>query len=63
MLKDITVASTDGVFGGAPPQIYDMTGRRVRGPVEQLATGVYILKWGKVTKKGLALLGTHPQFL
>lgn len=51
MLKDITVASTDGVFGGSPPHIYDMTGRRVRGPVDQLSTGIYILRWGKVTKK------------
>lgn len=51
MIKDLTVASTEGIFGGGPPQIYDITGRKVRGPVDQLASGVYILKWGKVTKK------------
>jgi hypothetical protein len=51
MLKDLTVISSDGVFGGGPPQIFDMTGRQVRGPVDELATGVYILKWGRATKK------------
>jgi hypothetical protein len=28
-----------------------MAGRRVRGDIDQLVTGVYILKWGSVTKK------------
>ena len=51
VLKDITVASSGGAFGGAPPYIYDMTGRQVRGPVDQLSTGIYILRWGRVTKK------------
>ena len=51
MLKDLTVASNSGVFGGGPPQIFDMTGRRVEGPIDTLATGVYILRWGRVTKK------------
>ena len=51
MLKDLTVASSGGVFGGGPPQVFDMTGRQVRRPIEELATGVYILKWGRVTKK------------
>ena len=51
MLKDLTVASSGGIFGGSPPHIFDMTGRQVRGPVDQLATGVYILRWGRVTKK------------
>jgi hypothetical protein len=51
MLKDLTVASSNNIFGGGPPQIYDITGRQVRGPVDNLATGVYVLKWGRVTKK------------
>ena len=51
MLKDLTVASSGGIFGGGPPQVFDMTGRQVRRPVEELAAGVYILKWGRVTKK------------
>lgn len=50
MLKDLTVAS-GGIFGGAPPQIFDIAGRQVKGPVDELATGVYILRWGRVTKK------------
>jgi hypothetical protein len=49
-LKDLTVVAAD-VSGFSKPQIYDLSGRRVRGPVENLATGVYILKWGHVTKK------------
>ena len=51
MLKDVTVTAAAAGGIGKDPQIYDMTGRRVRGPVESLATGVYILKWGTVTKK------------
>ena len=51
MLKDLTVASSGGIFGGAPPQIFDIAGRQVKGPVDELATGVYILRWGRVTKK------------
>ena len=51
MLKDLTVASSDGIFGGGPPQVFDITGRQVRRPLDELATGVYILKWGRVTKK------------
>ena len=51
MLKDVTLAAASAGGVGKNPQIYDMTGRRVRGPVEALATGVYILKWKGVTKK------------
>ena len=50
MLKQLTVASS-GIIGGATPRIYDVSGRRVRGQIGSLATGVYILKWGNVTKK------------
>ena len=50
MLKDVTIAAAGGGVEKTP-QIYDMTGRMVRGPVEALATGVYILKWKGVTKK------------
>ena len=31
MLKDLTVASSGGIFGGAPPQIFDMTGEPLEG--------------------------------
>jgi hypothetical protein len=51
MLKDVTLAAASSGGIGKDPQIYDMTGRRVRGPVEGLATGVYILKWEGLTKK------------
>ena len=51
MLKDLIVASSGGIFGGAPPQIFDIAGRKVKGPVDELAAGVYILRWGRVTKK------------
>jgi len=33
------------------PRIYDMTGRKVEKPFDQLARGVYILKWKGYTKK------------
>jgi hypothetical protein len=51
MLKDVTLAAASAGGVGKDPKIYDMTGRRVRGPVEGLATGVYILKWEGLTKK------------
>ena len=51
MLKDVTLAAASAGCVGKDPKIYDMTGRRVRGPVESLATGVYILKWEGLTKK------------
>ena len=50
MLKDVTLAAASGCVT-RDPDIYDMTGRKVRGPVENLATGVYILKWKGLTKK------------
>jgi len=49
-LKDLTVQAASREYGGKP-RIYDMAGRRVRGDIDQLVTGVYILKWGSVTKK------------
>jgi hypothetical protein len=49
-LKDLTVHAASRDYGGKP-RIYDMAGRRVRGDIDQLVTGVYILKWGSVTKK------------
>ena len=42
---------TGGLLGGGQPRIYDLSGRRMRGPIEQLATGFYILKWHNQTKK------------
>ena len=33
------------------PRIYDMMGRKVDKPFEELAPGVYILKWKGYTKK------------
>ena len=33
------------------PKIYDMTGRKVNRPFDQLPQGVYILKWKGHTKK------------
>ena len=50
MLKDVTVAAASGCVT-RDPDIYDMTGRKVTGPVDNLATGVYILKWKGLTKK------------
>jgi len=51
--KDLVVggeqALSVGVFGR--PKVYDVAGRRVEGPIENLATGVYILKWKNETKK------------
>jgi|TARA_Y100000289_G_scaffold60491_1_gene67525 hypothetical protein len=50
--KDLVVrGDTGGLLGGGQPKIYDLTGRRLRGPLEQLATGFYILKWHNQTKK------------
>ena len=50
MLKDVTVAAASGCVT-RDPDIYDMAGRKMSGPVESLATGVYILKWKGLTKK------------
>lgn len=49
-LKDLTT-STDFSGGIDNLTIYDIAGREVRGPVENLAAGIYILKWKNVTKK------------
>lgn len=50
--KDLVVrGDTGGLLGGGQPKIYDLTGRRIKGPVDQLATGFYILKWHNQTKK------------
>jgi hypothetical protein len=51
MVKDLVVANSEPAVFGVSPRIYDMTGREVRGPVENLAAGIYILKWKNVTKK------------
>ena len=52
MVKELAVtsASAGGLFGGKP-RIFDITGREIKGPVDNLATGVYVLKWKNVTKK------------
>lgn len=39
------------IFGGPSPRIYDLSGRRVKGSVENLPTGFYILKWNHEVKK------------
>ena len=51
MLKDLTVTAASSGGIGRDPRIYDMSGRQVQGPIENLATGVYILKWKSLTKK------------
>ena len=54
MLKDLTIQAADdygSLLPSGKPKVYDMTGRRVRGDIESLASGVYILKWENVTKK------------
>ena len=51
MLTYVTLAAASAGCVWKDPIIYDMTGRRGRGPVEVLATGVYILRWGGLTKK------------
>ena len=49
---DIVAQSSESTISmGAKPQIYDMLGRKVQKPFDQLASGVYILKWKRVTKK------------
>ena len=47
----VTGGDTGGMLGGGDPKIYDLSGRRIRGPLEGLATGFYILKWNNETKK------------
>lgn len=52
MVKELAVATASGgrLFGG-DPRIFDITGREIKGPVDNLTTGVYVLKWRGVTKK------------
>jgi hypothetical protein len=52
MVKELAVtsASAGGLLGGKP-RIFDITGREIKGPVDNLAAGVYVLKWKNVTKK------------
>jgi len=45
------VYSPQQFFPTAPPRIYDITGRKVDKPFDELPTGVYILKWKRFTKK------------
>lgn len=48
----IDLVVDDGIsFGGGNPRIFDILGRKVDTPFDQLATGVYILKWKNKTKK------------
>jgi hypothetical protein len=47
----VTTGDTGGLLGGGVPRIYDLSGRRVRGTIESLPTGFYILKWKHETKK------------
>jgi len=50
--KDLTVGSSDGFsWPSGPPRIYDILGREIDKPFDQLATGVYILRWKRVTRK------------
>jgi hypothetical protein len=50
--KDLTVGNSDGFsWPSGPPRIYDILGREVDKPFDQLATGVYILRWKRVTRK------------
>ena len=49
---DIVAQSSESTINiGAKPQVYDMLGRKIEKPFDQLASGVYILKWKNVTKK------------
>jgi hypothetical protein len=50
--KDLVVGDSDGFsWPSGPPRIYDMLGREIDKPFDQLATGVYILRWKRVTRK------------
>jgi|11_taG_2_1085331.scaffolds.fasta_scaffold06501_2 hypothetical protein len=50
-IEIVATSSENTVSFGGKPQIYDMLGRKVQKPFDQLASGVYILKWKSVTKK------------
>lgn len=43
--------SIEGENGGGPPMIFDATGRLVTTPYDQLASGIYIVKYGSITRK------------
>ncbi len=48
----IDLVVDDGIsLGGGSPRIFDILGREVDKPFDQLASGVYILKWKNKTKK------------
>jgi len=49
--KDLIVGSDGFTWPSGQPQIYDILGQKVDKPFDQLATGVYILRWKRVTKK------------
>jgi hypothetical protein len=50
--KDLTIGNSDGFsWPSGPPRIYDILGREIDKPFDQLATGVYILRWKRVTRK------------
>jgi hypothetical protein len=50
--KDLVVGDSDGFsWPSGPPRIYDILGREIDKPFDQLATGVYILRWKRVTRK------------
>lgn len=48
----IDLVADEGInLGGRRPRVFDILGREIDAPFEQLATGVYILKWKNKTKK------------
>jgi len=48
----IDLVVDDGIsLAGGPPIIFDILGREIDKPLDQLASGVYILKWKNKTKK------------
>lgn len=50
LVKDLIISDSKIIPFGAP-KVYDIAGRQIDVPVENLASGVYILKWKNVTKK------------
>jgi hypothetical protein len=50
-LTETTEPLTDGGNDGGPPTIFDVSGRLVTTPYDQLASGIYIVKYGNITKK------------
>jgi hypothetical protein len=48
----IDLVVDDGIsLAGGPPIIFDILGREIDKPLDQLASGIYILKWKNKTKK------------